>query len=89
MAARPDLLPLGIPIAAVGQVLLLIGLVLQIDSPAPAAGSSAENSPVRRSCSIGDAEFRFDDGSEGSHQLADLAARLEELSRRLEDREER
>ncbi len=86
--ARPDLLPMGIPIAVAGQILLLFGLVLQHDS-SPGESPSASQTPRSLSpYSKGDTDYRFDEGPGSSPQLTDLAARLEELSRRLDERDE-
>lgn len=86
--ARPDLMPMGIPIAVVGQILLLLGLVLQFDSPARESHKAVEPTRTRPTLSIGDSDYRFDDGPGGSPQLTDLAARLDELSRKLDNRGE-
>jgi hypothetical protein len=87
--ARPDLMPIGIPIAVVGQILLLLGLVSQFDSAGRESRQTAEPIRNRPPLPIGNTNYRFDDGPNASPQLTDLAARLEELSRKLDNREER
>lgn len=87
--ARPDLLPMGIPIAVAGQILLLAGLVLQLDSPTSAPRPAAKSVRSRRRDITGDANLRFDSIPDATRQLTALAARLDELSRKFEDREER
>ncbi len=83
---RPDLMPIGVPIAVAGLVLLLVGLVFQFDEatdkPHPAAKAPRGQYPL----SMGDTSVRFDAGPDGSPQLTDLAARLDELSRKLDDK---
>ena len=86
--ARPDLLPLGIPIAVAGQILLLFGLVLQYDSSPDESPATSQPPRSRPQYSKGDTNYRFDEGPNTSPQLTDLAARLEELSRRLDERDE-
>jgi hypothetical protein len=87
--ARPDLMPLGIPIAVAGQVLLLLGLVTQFDSTGRESRPAPEPTRTRPPLPIGNTNYRFDDGPDVSPQLTDLAARLDELTRKLEEREER
>ena len=86
---RPDLLPMGIPIAAAGQILLLVGLVMQFDSQASAPRPSRKAVRIRRQPMSGDGQFRFDEAGDGTRQLTELSARLEELSRRFEERDQR
>ncbi len=86
--ARPDLMSMGIPIAVVGQVFLLIGLVLQLDSSATRPQPTESPRP-RLPIPLGDSNIRIDDGPGTSPQLQDLAARLDELSRKLDDKGDR
>lgn len=86
--ARPDLMPMGIPIAVVGQILLLLGLVLQFDSPARETREVAEPVPPRATLPSGNTSYRFDNAPDSSPQLTDLAARLDELARKLDNRGE-
>ena len=86
--ARPDLMPLGIPIAVVGQILLLLGLVFQFDSTAKKPRLAPAPAPTRPTLPTGNTFYRFDDGPDPSPQLTELAARLDELSRRLDNRGE-
>lgn len=87
--ARPDLMPMGIPIAVAGQIFLLLGLVLQLDSSGAAPHGTSNTAGSRPPLPMGNTTLRFDDGPDTPPQLADLAARLEELSRKLEERDER
>ncbi len=87
--ARPDLLPMGIPIAAAGQILLLLGLVMQTDSLANTPCPSRKAVRSNRQPMTGDDQFRLDEADDGTGQLTRLSARLEELSRRFEERDQR
>lgn len=84
--ARPDLLPLGIPIAAAGQVLLLVGLVLQSDSQSNTPRAASRTTGGDQRLITGNGNLRIDD-ADGTSRLDNLAARLEELSRRFEERD--
>ena len=86
--ARPDLMPMGIPIAVVGQILLLLGLVLQFDSPARETREASEQARPRAALPSGNTSYRFDTAPDSSPQLTDLAARLDELARKLDNRGE-
>ena len=86
--ARPDLMPLGIPIAVVGQIFLLFGLVLQFDSPARESSQTPKPSQNQPTLPLGNSIYRFDNAPSSSPDLTDLAARLDELSRRLDNHDE-
>ena len=83
--ARPDLMPMGIPIAVVGQILLLVGLVFQFDSAGKASRQAPEPVRSRPTLPMDNTNYRLDDGPTTSLQLTDLAARLDELTRKLDN----
>jgi hypothetical protein len=87
--ARPDLWPLGVPIAIVGLVLLLAGLVFQFDEPDREKSRAADRAYDRiPQPALGRSRVRFENESDNTSLLKDLAARLDEVTKRLEGREE-
>ena len=91
--ARPDLWPLGLPIAIVGQVVLLIGLVLHLDALRSPVAEEPQDEERRKTLPFGDG-IRLDSAQRAlstrstagtdSVALQDLAARLDEISARLD-----
>ncbi len=76
-------MPMGIPIAVVGQVLLLLGLVFQFDSTGKASRQTPEPVRSRPTLPTDNPNYRLDNGPDP--QLTDLAARLDELTRKLDN----